>query len=210
LEWLAQQGSNFVKRAKRARSNADWYAREAAERVKEFNVYKLAFFPACSLMATIPEDLAGIVAVKMARVKAQEEHAAQLRAMREVEEREKALAYVPEWLSGGSRVLIGSYLLPVYLRKVSKEAGPEPIVQTSRGAEIPLTHARRVWDAVLGVLSTGTPYQRNGHTIHAGHFTVDSIDADGTLRAGCHTIVLDEMRRFAAGEGWAEIINESN
>jgi hypothetical protein len=200
LEHLTEQGSSFVKRAKRARTNADWYAKEAEERVKEFNVYKLAFFPTCSLMATIPEDLAGIVELKMERVKAQQEHAAQLQAMREAEEREKALAYVPEWLAGGSRVLIGAHLLPVYLRSKIREG--EEIVETSKGAEVPYSHARRVWSSVLGVLSTGAPYQRNGHTIHAGRFTVDAIDADGTLRAGCHTILLDEMRRFAAAEGW--------
>jgi hypothetical protein len=48
------------------------------------------------------------------------------------------------------------------------------------------------------VTTAGETYQRNGHSIHLGHYTIDSIAADGTLRAGCHVIQRSEIERFGA------------
>ncbi len=71
-------------------------------------------------------------------------------------------------------------------------------VETSRGAEFPLAHAKRILPAVR----SGVPYQHNGHTIHAGAFRIDAIDADGNVRAGCHYVTRTEIERFAATLGW--------
>jgi hypothetical protein len=70
-------------------------------------------------------------------------------------------------------------------------------IVTSKGARIPLSHAARLWRLIASVRASGRPYIRNGHTEHAGAFAVDRIDADGTLTAGCHTIMYDELRRLA-------------
>lgn len=75
-------------------------------------------------------------------------------------------------------------------------------LQTSQGAEVPLSHARRLFSYVAYCRDRATPYQRNGHSIHVGHFTVDSIDAQGNLRAGCHSIQWEEIERFADSQGW--------
>jgi hypothetical protein len=69
-------------------------------------------------------------------------------------------------------------------------------IQTSRGAEIPLDHAPRLWRVIQRAIN-GTPYQHNGHSEYAGEFRVDSIDTDGTLKAGCHTIKYPELERLA-------------
>jgi len=69
-------------------------------------------------------------------------------------------------------------------------------VQTSRGAECPLDHARlalRLWRRTI---DAGMSWEPNGHAVHLGHFTLDSIGADGTVRAGCHTIKRTELERL--------------
>jgi len=40
-------------------------------------------------------------------------------------------------------------------------------------------------------------WQRNGKTIHLGHYQIDKI-ADGQVIAGCHTIPIAEIERLAA------------
>jgi len=45
------------------------------------------------------------------------------------------------------------------------------------------------------------PYQTNGHTIHLGHYTLDRIDADGTVKAGCHIIPFEEVEYIAGQLG---------
>lgn len=76
-------------------------------------------------------------------------------------------------------------------------------VQTSRGAEVPATHAKRLWPIIQRVVKSGTPYHRNGHTEHVGEFAVDAIEADGTLKAGCHIIAYAELQTVAVALGVA-------
>ena len=78
-------------------------------------------------------------------------------------------------------------------------------LETSQGASVPLLHAIKVFRFVRHVLASGKPWARNGQTIRVGHFTVDSISLDGTMRAGCHTLNLMEMERIAASIGLATI-----
>jgi len=76
-------------------------------------------------------------------------------------------------------------------------------VKTSQGAEAPLDHVKK---ALAFYFSRKTesgfnPYQTNGHIIHLGHFTLDSIDEQGTVKAGCHTFTSEEVGRFATQWG---------
>ena len=208
LEYLTDQVAIFVKRARQARLYARYCADTAAQYVIEFDTYKAAFLPDSLLRAKIPEDLAGAIAAKMARVAARAEKSRKRRTEQYAARYAEEMKRVPLWRAGLLTSLPQGYGLPVYLRKVLRAGASDNgfpnsfVAQTSLGAEVPLVHARRVWSAVREVLRTGEAYQHNGHTIHAGAFQVDSIDVGGTLRAGCHTIQLDEMRRFAGAEGW--------
>ena len=76
-------------------------------------------------------------------------------------------------------------------------------IETSKGARIPLDHAPRIWALVQACRSSGRGYQRNGHTEHAGGYAIDSIAADGTLHAGCHTIAYSELELIAGQLGLA-------
>lgn len=72
------------------------------------------------------------------------------------------------------------------------------VVETSRGASAPLSHVKRAWRLIGRLIERGETWQRNGHTIHVGHYQVDSVDSAGNVRAGCHTFNRAEMVRFGA------------
>lgn len=86
-----------------------------------------------------------------------------------------------------------------FLRVIHEEDGLDnpAEVETSLGVRVPLAHAKLVLRIVLKARETKIPYQRNGHTIHIGHYALDSIDIEGNVMAGCHNIKWTEIERFA-------------
>lgn len=75
-------------------------------------------------------------------------------------------------------------------------------METSQGARVPLTHAKRAIARVAAVRAAGQPWHRNGSTLPVGHYHIDSIDAEGNVIAGCHRIAWTEIERFAQSQGW--------
>ena len=82
--------------------------------------------------------------------------------------------------------------IPAMLRVTGDE------VETSLGARVPVSHAKRGLAFVRKVVASGQEYVRNGHTLHLGHYAIDRIETDGTLHAGCHVITLAEIERLAS------------
>lgn len=70
-------------------------------------------------------------------------------------------------------------------------------VQTSRGATVPLDHARRALALVESVKARGERWVSNGHTVHLGHFTLEEVSPEGDIRAGCHFIRWAQIERIA-------------
>jgi hypothetical protein len=70
-------------------------------------------------------------------------------------------------------------------------------VVTSRGARFPVSHAKRALPFVRKVRESGQAYVRNGCTIHLGHYAIDRIEPNGTVKAGCHVVSWDEIERIA-------------
>lgn len=97
---------------------------------------------------------------------------------------------LPLWLAG-ENVSLGYTADTSYLRVKDNE------VQTPQGARVPLEHVKKALPVVLAIVENGREYRRNGHTIHLGHYAIDSIDAQGNLRAGCHLFSKAEIERFA-------------
>jgi hypothetical protein len=73
-------------------------------------------------------------------------------------------------------------------------------LQTSRGAEVPWQAALVVFLKAQRCYATGTTWQRNGETIAIGPFQLDRIEANGDIKAGCHTIQWSEMVALAVRE----------
>lgn len=80
-----------------------------------------------------------------------------------------------------------------------KNAGKD--VETSAGAEFPVYHAKKAFIFIHSVRYTKTPWHKNGKTIHLGAFQIDSIDAQGNVKAGCHTVLWPEIRLLAEKVG---------
>jgi hypothetical protein len=100
----------------------------------------------------------------------------------------------------GADVRISGHAYPCMLRIDGAN------VETSWGAEFPAEHARKAWPLIRAVYTSGKAWWTNGHKIPLGHFQVDSIDADGTLRAGCHTLSKSEVEHCAALLGLMESV----
>jgi len=70
-------------------------------------------------------------------------------------------------------------------------------LETSQGASVPLSHAIRVFQFVKLCRERNQEWKRNGKTLRVGHFQVDSVNPDGSFRAGCHFIAWPEIERVA-------------
>lgn len=74
-------------------------------------------------------------------------------------------------------------------------------LQTSWGAEVPLTHAVRAFRFLIKCRAEGRTWRANGKTLPVGHFRVDQINSDGGFRAGCHVINWPAVERVASALG---------
>jgi hypothetical protein len=108
----------------------------------------------------------------------------------------------PQWWAGAPiavRKALGSRQGHWYGRGISgvllRVSGDQ--IESSLGARIPLEHAPRIWKLIQACRSTGRTYAKNGHTEHAGPYAIDSVSAEGELRAGCHTIPYAELELLA-------------
>ncbi len=70
-------------------------------------------------------------------------------------------------------------------------------LETSHGAEVPLSHAIKVFRFVKLLREKGESWRRNGRTVRVGHFQVDRVDSTGDFVAGCHFISWPEVERVA-------------
>jgi hypothetical protein len=138
---------------------------------------------------TLPNDLTGMVAECLAIEKREKSRKQREEAKREREARER----VQKWVDGESDFCPS--FGPIRLRVRGDE------LQTTRGARVPLAHAVKAFRVIKRLHDKGQAYQRNGHTIHLGHFALDSIDSAGNVRAGCHEVAWEEIARVATLAG---------
>lgn len=112
---------------------------------------------------------------------------------------------LPLWLDGAEVVNIDgetrriSYLLQECSETTHLRVKGEN-VETSRGASFPLAHGLRALPIIRAIVASGESWQRNGKTIHLGHYQIDSI-SKGEIVAGCHKLPVAEVERLAASLG---------
>jgi hypothetical protein len=173
--------------ASRARVQQAWKIETAERTIAEANAYCQAHKLATRFIATFtPDDL------RAARERARVADAKKS-AERRAREQAQAALYaerLARWINGEGEAWT-NIPGPVRLRIMGEE------IQTSKGARVPVAHAARVWRLVRACVSTGSVYQRNGHTERVGEFAIDRVDEDGTLTAGCHTVAYAELARIA-------------
>jgi hypothetical protein len=192
-----------LEKAARAKSNFECYWREANTAVARHTRYRELFGLKSKVKAlTIPADWRDKALVKLKAQTEANKKRNQMRRAQEAAEIEQALADMNLWITGNDGALKTSpYCFPFTAIRLKDDE----TVETSKGAEFPLAHARKIWSVVSKIKAGVEPeYVHNGHSIHAGSFVVDSIKADGTLKAGCHTLTYGIMKEFADKMGWKE------
>lgn len=190
----AQKVKDFAEKAVRARAAhaKQWNMHAAQMQANNGNAFS-EFFGwkwRIDVPAFSPEEIAAI----QERAKADAARKAEDTKRREAAKRAELAERTAAWLAGENVSLWGR---PDTLLRINGDK-----IQTSRGAEIPVSHAPRLWRVIQKAVA-GEPYQHNGHSEYAGDFRVDSIDTTGTLRAGCHTIAFPELDRIARQLGLA-------
>lgn len=117
------------------------------------------------------------------------EHA-EYRARVEHAQREEEKEKLAAWLRG-EQVHGGLWYSDTQLRVVGDT------VETSKGVSFPLEHARRAYRLVKILRARGGTFKRNGGEIRLGHYRIESIDAEGTIKAGCHIVKWAAVERIA-------------
>ncbi len=195
LTYYANHHAELARKTVRARSNANWLPRSLETSVAEANEYSKFF--GLRKKFKMPElDRKAIAEADAKAKKAKERKDKVLRKEREAREAKaqiEAMENREKWKNGEDIHLsqwdyIGNRSADVLLRV------KDDVLETSLGAEVPLHHAVKI----LPLIRSGSPYLRNGHTIHLGHFALDQIDEAGNVKAGCHTIKREEIERIAA------------
>lgn len=190
--------ANFIKTldtASRARTYFDLHMEAAKRLVETHNTYREFF--------RVEEGTEALTLSPEWREGAKRRRAAHAELMKEQAEIEAryALENMRAWVQG----------LPMPHAHRGTDNFPETCIrlkdaetiETSRGAEVPVTHARELWGWIHAIHNgEREPYYHNGHSLHVGSFRVDSISKDGTVKAGCHTLKYDMLKAFADRMNW--------
>jgi hypothetical protein len=197
LKAYADAISTHLLKAARARTSKEWEHARALELHEEAIKYAKFFrVPYAKTLPAVPAlDSVQLQAIKDAENK-------RLAAERKRIMRENAEA-IALWRTGEYARL--PHGLPDMLR-VSKDGQS---IETSRGVSFPISHAKRGLALVRAVRNSGETWHTNGHTCQLGHYRIDSIQSDGTVKAGCHTVKYSEIERIAPAIDAAPTVLES-
>lgn len=164
--------SEKLKSAKRARSNADWKARDYSQAVQAAKQYADLFVGPKTAENISEEDLGPVLTLALDTIKKVNKKA------------------ITDWRNGLNVQL--AHNVPCMLR-VSKSGSD---IQTSQFASFPIEHAKRTWPLINRAKAKGG-WTSNSDRITLGHFRIDSISARGDIWAGCHRVAYAEVERLA-------------
>lgn len=187
-------------RMKRARKEGsrDQAASDAAEALENGREYARIFrmnWREPESLDTLADKLEAARKRAAARAKREQEK----RAKRN---RERDAGLFAAWLSGepGAFLPRSYYAAPDGSAYIRRSPDGEHL-QTSQGASVPWAHAVKAFRFIKLCRTRGQGWSANGRTIRVGHFVVDSIDAKGNMRAGCHRFAWPEIERLAREQG---------
>jgi hypothetical protein len=72
----------------------------------------------------------------------------------------------------------------------------EDVIETTKGAKIPLEHAVKFWSLINSWHQKGITYVKDHHSIHLGNYAVTRFEND-ILTVGCHQIPYSEIQNIA-------------
>jgi hypothetical protein len=200
LDAYLRESKDALGKAERSRKHGEWDLSRAFKQFATAKEYGKFFAVKVPSFAHLPkgkklEALKATMVERLARAKVKDAEKDARREARRAEARRIAALELPEriaaWRNGSPVDSWSLRNLPAMLRVRGSQ------VETSLGATVPVDHAARALKFVNACVAAGREYVRNGHTEHVGHYTIDWIEANGTLHAGCHVISYEEIQLIA-------------
>ena len=182
-----QRYIGLARKYSKARSNKPWILDCLRDLVDEANQFA-KFFGIRSRLS-MPDDLSAMDA----ECKAIEQRERERKQRAEAKRQRESLERIQKWVNGKTDHCPDNG--PIRLRITGDE------LQTSRGARVPVAHAVKAFRIIKRLHDKGQSYERNGHTIHLGHFALDAVDLQGNVTAGCHQVEWREIERIATIAG---------
>lgn len=197
LARFAELRDEHIAKSKRARLNGEYWLRCATDDINDANDY--ARFFGLPDRLEMPSDIdAHFAAIKeRERVERARRRAADAereeRERIEREEAERELAKeLADWQVGKRDRAPWHGRGPALLRIRGNK------IETSQGAEVPVSVAPMFWQMVLGVRERGETYTPESESAYKlGHFSLREIAANGDVTIGCHVIEFAELNRIA-------------
>lgn len=187
LAKMREEYENLIVKASRARVYANEYAQQAEGHRNRANEYAAHFKLGTRIKPANVEQIT---------TRAKRQAAKERRERKKQAKRQQALYLerVEKWRNHETNAIPWGYSRFALLR-LSPDG---ETVQTSQGATFPASHARRALPLVMRCANNSQSWERNGEQIRLGQYRLDSIDENGTVRAGCHTVEFSEVRHLAA------------
>lgn len=157
---------------------------EALHCAEQFNAY-LAALPEGERAGVAPIDTSNLESVRQ-QLAEEARRAAEREAERALKRQAELADRLQAWLGGA--LDYGLHELPIALR-ISGD-----VIETTKGAEIPLDDARRLWPVILRTMRGERDYEVG---MNLGHYRLTRIRRDGSIVVGCHDIRHAELARIA-------------
>lgn len=173
-----------LKKAAKARSNRDYYITAAAHVVDQANAYS-DHFKLRRKKIELDFDIDSVKENIRAEKKRQEKKAAAAEKKRQREQAE----VLKLWQSGESN------RRPSTSKVFMRVAGDN--VETSHGVKFPVSDALKLWPIINKVIKSGSSLTTIPDRFKLGIYSVDAISTKGTVVAGCHTVLFDQIEFVA-------------
>lgn len=194
LQYLKDEMEECAGRAKRSRKHAGMHTDRVRTLADQYNRYSKWF-----KMRRKPINVNDMEWFEKLTEKAEQQRLTELRERqeRDARHREIAEASVAKWLAGETYSISYAYLIPTQLRLMP---GNPDTVQTSRGASFPTEQAIEVYRRLHSFKAQGVEYRAGEwfakSRLRVGPYQIDSMDKDGTVKAGCHTLTWEVIDKF--------------
>ena len=119
-----------------------------------------------------------------------------------------AMESIRKFREGGQRMYLDRHKIQLALGvstdllRVNPDDPQE--IQTSQYVSVSVPQAKRLYDFSFKFRGAEQGWQRNGETFKIDRYYVDTIDTEGSIKAGCHIIHFDEIDRIAKELGWTD------
>jgi hypothetical protein len=184
---VQNQINDLFKVASTARTKKDYYLSQALSIVKGFNRYCELSENSRYLIDLAIFDNVDFEALKQVEKVRQVEALAKRKAQ-EIENALENSVKINQWLAG-ERDNLGYGVSSETLLRIKGDN-----VQTSRGAEIPVSHTASLWALVNSVISAERELILNKRI---GVYSLSKIETTGNITVGCHYIKFEQLQRIA-------------